>query len=236
MSDEFENREQELGELSEKLLRERGELQYFSPDYQESPKRVYDQPAQGKPGTLPVKYKVASIYDTRPVNSQEFWVSTNDVAIVSTGNPTSLSWTVPDGYVAVIRAIRWQHIAASINPPSNFYAIPDFKVTTAPVYMQVLVNGGMKSAFNANGNSSLQGWGSDWQDTHVIAGPGELIEIKTSTTFEFAFTYCHSEIKGQLLLSRGYAKQFEIANIDEVDRSKAVMRPGKSPYDASKRR
>lgn len=152
-----------------------------------------------KPGEPPIDFTVRSVYDSRPVQGQDFNITAIVTQIVQPGN-NDCSFTVPQGYVAVVR--RLHHFVT--NPPVGV------GINRSDALCSILLD---NADYPYNKNIPV-GWESDdIVNLFMIAD-----EFQTVTT-RFVFSAVVLETSalyvtfyGNLLLKTGRPAQFEIAN------------------------
>ena len=163
---------------------------------------------------------VQSVFDTRPVNATDFHVSTNGFVAADLANTLLLSYTVPNGKIALIRGIRWQF---TMSAPNSISGIPDDSAVSGRQKAIILqINGNTPADLIDNNIPAFQGVGSNWQDIFIVVGPSQLIEVVSAIGDTSVFG--HAEIRGTLLLSRGLPYPFEIGSKKEP-----VSTPPKRP-------
>lgn len=230
-NDEFENRDDELGELPEDISFERGDLA----DYQKeayyvpggAPPDVAEQSRiggeitgapEGSPG---YDVGVQSVFDTRPINATDFIAATNGYVSIDSPNYTALTYIVPQGKVAIIRGIRWSE---RVNSGT---ILEGFGLGTADFITVLAIDGSVPTDLVHDGVSIFQGVNSDWQYFHTVAGPGQVVTVKLVNSFPSngGSYWGHAEIRGNLILTTGLPYPFEVGAKAPIKGSGAL-----SPY------
>lgn len=248
---EFENRDRDessdfdgiplagggLGELSEDLANERGDLATYSlraaenmaPDMARAAAARIDAAETGL-GSPSIDYTVRSIYDSRPSNHREFnlWF---ERIIGAHADPDSMLWArkcffVPAGYVAVLRsATVIVKAAASL---SNYDGLLEFLVNGATYDpMQVTVGPGVGPGAGVSTPDQIMiPWRSNAPvSTFIIADENDSIGLNLSFAPGITSPITQSELQigfyGQFLLKTGVPAQFQPAN--EAGRAKTAV-------------
>lgn len=223
--DEFENRENNLGELPEDISFERGDLAdykkraYYVPPGSDVPPDIVKQSEinkqisglpQGSPG---YDVSVQSVFDTRPINATDFIASSNGFVDACSVADILLSYTIPEGRVAIIRGIRWMF---ALNAGAGI-VIANVPPEQSPVSVlnQILlkINGVVPDSLINNNISAFQGIGMEWQTFHTVAGPGQVITAHVKNVepqCNGGSVVCHVEIRGNLILTSGLPYPFEV--------------------------
>lgn len=251
MSNEFEDRERELanndpidqlGELSPTHLTERGEFRHFRGEPNVTPplarpigearpagippdiateNRVQSMPGEtGSPGIPAV---VTSAFDTRPINGRDFTAQDvgNLTLPAAAAQTVSVSYTVPDGFVSILRGFAfYPSILAdvSINNQINHMDWDGILVT---ISVENIVQPGY------NEMRFLQ-QSKKFQPTHILANGGQTIKMDITYSEDYIDnTYQHSDypigvtveevpiymfLYGNDLQTRGLPLNFEVAS------------------------
>jgi hypothetical protein len=145
-------------------------------------------------GTPSADYTVRSVYDSRPVSAGDF-----NVAVFSQGcsSPGPGFFTVPQGYVAVLREVlTWQE-------PILSYA------TRAEVLVSLQAN----KVDVANNIAIPVGNGTDLPiKCFIIADENQSVGVRWESATAPTNTFFWAHLYGNLLLKSGRPAQFEIAN------------------------
>jgi len=212
MNEEFENmRGDKLGELSEELLLERQENfpRGNIPDAGDTPGDIaYQESVSGSqqiPGTMTQGVEVTSVYDARPINARDFLVSGTDTMTPGNGGAekriASFEYTVPQGFIGILRAFRYEVDLVVPTPTLNFFLTTLF-INDSPVddYVQI----GLGQTVN------------NFIPTYLVAEPGSIFKIEltlgsavpslTANKTLLMFLY------GNNLLSRGLPARLEPGN------------------------
>lgn len=221
MSDEFENRENGLGELPEDLARMRDfELPFLRRQTKGTPGGIpTDVIGQsrsgglpGEAGSVPMPVRVNTVFDALPINARDFYNQNeekfqyeDDVGEVLGVTTVNHSMTVPGGFIGLLRGFKYE-----LHNPIVF-------ATTVPSALIPQV----KTTLFLNGSPI-----PDYQDLSLKNG-GEIIKcyvpaeigavIKIETTFSLLGISEGSTIDqtiiysffGQFLLSHGLPANFE---------------------------
>jgi hypothetical protein len=187
-------------------------------------------------GSPPQQFDVRSIYDSRPINATDFNLALNNFATevpggVWTGNVCDFTFTVPNGFVAVLK--RLHH---SFRPPPVVLGRADITATflvNGVLYQQgvaIQVPGLTAAEIAAQIVSDIPiGIESDnILESFVIADQGQNIgvRIKVTAAIAAAVPVCFVHLYGQLLQKTGRPAQFEPANpSDKVFVGSAIYTP-----------
>lgn len=224
-----EREREELGELPEDLMRERGEVIVGDkPPY--DPRRVpadvdYQQEVEEKQkdvpgGSLSQGARVVSVYDTRPVNAEDFiFTQVREISITAPNGTPGLgvfgTWffQIPEGLIGVLRSIK---IEPEVDiTPARFAQSGSLPVVpvdpNTPVFTyRVKDNGVAFKGYDNIGSDSI----SAILPTHVIGGSQDFIslEIANNATVNTDINNLRILVSfyGQLILSTGREKQYEI--------------------------
>ncbi|MES9858991.1 MAG: hypothetical protein ABW166_20675 [Sedimenticola sp.] len=155
----------------------------------------------GEIGSVPRRFDVTSTFDARPVNARDF-LETFLITIVPGEGPTteSNSFTVPDGYIGVVRGFRYfvsnvvdvfgepflVSLIANSTIVSNYDNMALPQILNAPIPCYAISN-------------YLKNIGLKINHPPVRGGLDRDVEIRV-------------EMYGNLLLSRGIPSQYEPAN------------------------
>lgn len=233
-----EFQEEGLGELPDDLLKERGELEYFKKKaYKDIPPdikyqgKVKEDTRSGELGSITQGTHVTSTYNSRPINNQEFFVSTNGFVDSCTDEDVVIQYEIPQSRVAVFRSVRWQFLSTD-----GFTTyVPYFNPLVTKASIRITVNGAPVENVTQNGIDSLQGVGHDWQEIFFVAPAGSLVKVIGIHSFcNGQSWYCHAELRGQLLLSRGLPDNYEIGSL-QPEKPRPVVAQPKSPTPAPRR-
>lgn len=224
-----------LGELNTQLRLERGEVfrEGDGPQYTLANdlriNRVVPDAEQGPTGINVPGYPgmVQSVYDARPANAVDFYRTSN------TGNSEAnaqewveltppedllMEFTVPEGTVAVLRAIKWQFFIEKNVSPFSFP--PPQDVSPVAPWIAIRINGIIQSPFRQDDAlganigdgvfSGLSGFGGYWRDIYLPVESNAVVSIFVQHMLgDIAQISGYCEMTGQLLLSRGYPANFE---------------------------
>jgi len=187
-------------------------------------------------GAPPQQYDVRSIYDSRPINATDFNLSISNFSAenaggVWNGNFCDFTFTVPNGYVAVLRELHH-----SFTPPPVIAGRSE--VTASFLINGALYQQPVQFAADNLGDSDLAlqtvtdipiGLESDdILQGFVIADQGQTLGVRIKVTAAIAAVepVCHAHLYGQLLQKTGRPAQFEIANpSDKVFVGNAIYTP-----------
>lgn len=231
---EFEDRENELGELPPELMRERGTTypptapqrippafpgqsrSYVPPDVQ-ARSNAYDNGA-GELGSPVIPATVTSTFDARPINARDWKITT--VGLLNRdgdGAPAtqtlSATYNVPAGYVGVMRGFQFSPRIVPWIPLDN---------TTNESFDWVTVTILVNNIVQADYDSLKFGPTMDRpQEVFVLAGETQTLTIQVNflasfirgqSIFEnFETTPVLLQMYGNALLTRGLPTPFEIA-------------------------
>ena len=153
------------------------------------------------PGTVPLTASVRSVYDTRPVNAYDVifdTVKTDATALAVGANLFSVA--VPDGYVIVIRGIKF-----TINP------LPAISTNDRDYLLTLLLNNSTVPNYQ---NIPVGPVMNNWLPCHFIAAENETFGIRYNVlpAIAPALFFMNVQFHCNLLLSEGIPKPFVIAN------------------------
>lgn len=174
--------------------------------------------AQRTPMGLPaVDYLIQTTFDARPINGND-WTFLNVMALDVNGDigtpvlSQTLSFTVPDGRVGIIRNFSWtttQLLAAAASPePADLGMIELFE----PVFVTLAVNGFVQRTYERIFSQEGE------RDCYAIAFEKETIDISVTFNSDFSGSTLgwqpgyFIQMNGNLLDTRGREKQYEPAN------------------------
>ena len=145
-------------------------------------------------------YTVRSTYDSRPIQGTDFnwYISGTAHYAAETPTPTlALAYSVPQGYVAVLKKVHW------------WIDTPLILTSRAQVAIALQVNGG-----NQLGNEFIPVGNEADIDTFIIADEfSRLGLLATSTAWLSGGTPIAAILYGNLLQKTGRPATFEIANL-----------------------
>ena len=217
---EFEDRENysTLNELPEILGDERREREGYTLEgtrfdlFGTSPpadiaQQALVKGAPGKVGSVPLGFMVTSTYDARPVNARDF-LFTGSITSFMFGctqvNTAELLFTVPNGYVAVIKGFKYEW--------DPVLALASDGVITATL---------ISDNVNVLNYTAIQVPQiiNDFIPAYALCNPGKQVglelthpqPVNPSGSGQDAAT-AYIEIYGNLLLAQGYPVQYEPAN------------------------
>lgn len=150
-------------------------------------------------GDPPKSYDVRSVYDSRPVQGFDFNI-VDSIAKNESSNPMIVSFTVPQGYVCVLRKLH--HFT---DPPVSI-------VSRADVQVSLLVNG---SAVKYNQNIPVGNESDDIVECFVIADEFSVVSASfniDATIFSDVNFTMYGQFYGQFLLKTSVNYKFEVAN------------------------
>lgn len=218
MNEENEDYQNELGELSEPTFEERGGFPpqakgvQYQPGQQLPPDMAYQNEANAGLGTAvlggpALGTYVTTTYDARPINARDFFTSAINNAETdgSTAGeiPADFSFTVPQGYVAVLRGVAWDFSIPSLADEGS--PSPDYNYTFT-VRLQV-------DGIAVPNYDDIAGFGAFLNDLvpcYVLANEGQTITLSVRITSDNALTIgVNQKLYGNLLLSRGLPTNFE---------------------------
>lgn len=230
---EFENREAEelgipglpgMGELSEELADERGELDSYStrqlangvPADIQAGKAATDQVARTGVGSPSIDYQVRSVYDSRPVNGRDFnlWFTPgfNTIPLADLGTLLKC-WQVPRGMVAVLRGVTVIQApqVGELEVVDGTLRIQIDGVTKEPPTVRL---GPSLGSFTELAQSNIPYYSGVTIETFLIADEnlfvGAAIDPVTSVPLD-AGSFLLG-FHGQFLQKTGVPAQFQIAN------------------------
>lgn len=238
---EFENRDRDeagIGDIPDDLGRERNELNDFKPGGAApadavAGQRASDAAAMTGAGSPTQDYGVRSIYDSKPVNRRELaqgftggFITQQDsgeggtIPAINTDLGLQAIYSVPEGYVAVIRRVRFMFDRSV--PPINDDGEYNLGV-------KILVAGSVQLPASGIGPAALDEYfllqTPGYVDCFLIADELQAIGVLTQNYFSAAYlaalpslgdTYTVNlkvQFEGDLLQKTGIPAQFEIANL-----------------------
>lgn len=223
MSDEFEdqlNNNVSLGELPLPVSIERGEN--YTPDPLKAPPFFPSSIRQARSSIPPdiaaenarrelggkihspkIDKLVNSVFDTLPVNARDFYsigqLTVNSKADLNI-DPTQFDYTVPSGYVAILRGFKFHNETIEYPDISSY-------VTTS-----ILIEGIVQPDYSRLPLGQTSG---GMIPIHAMASESKIISIQVHPTIGFAFNTTENTqtfivtLFGNLLLSRGLPLEFE---------------------------
>lgn len=255
-----EREKEELGELPEDLLRERGEIEVGDwPPY--DPRRVpLDIEQQAKTerqqkdlpsGSMSQGAKVVSVFDTRPVNGEDFLFT--DIQTITLEKPVppnggsgtpgtvgefvTFSFRVPEGLIAVLR-----NFAMEVDLDVNAAGFSTLGSNQSAFIYRLKLNGVAQKGYDNVEAEKLQ---VDFP-THIIAGSSDSVEAVIATNVapdnDIGPIRMLAKFYGILLLSTGRQKQYEIGEAKpsktEIPRQPTASKPApkRAPQQARRQR
>lgn len=219
-----EREREELGELPEDLMRERGEVIVgdkppYDPrrvpadvDYQQE---VEEQQKDVPGGSLSQGARVVSVYDTRPVNGEDFVKTDSQQALIEPTNGAPdvgvfvrFFFRVPEGLIAVLRGFSVDP-EFDLNRAAFDGTSPALTFTDPAFIFRLRINNIAVKGYDDVGADRLQ----INYPTHVIAGSDALISLEIANVAERPAgmnQHIIASFYGQLLLSTGRETQYEI--------------------------
>lgn len=218
---EFEDRENEpgLNELPDGIAFEREENKDYvkegtrfnrgaSPGGHGAPLDITQQDAvrgmPGEMGSVPVRFVVTSTYDSRPINARDFLhtqILDFDFGCVPVNTSTAL-FTVPDGYVGVLRGFKY-----------NFN--PIYQLDPDDTLIGTVISDGVSTQNYTD--IALPQMKNSYTPIFTIANSLKTIGLRITHPNPVASTGSETsqaiiELYGNLLLAAGLPIQYEIAN------------------------
>lgn len=216
--DQLAQADNSMGELSEDIFDERGgwgdkaQGDPFESGKQLPPDIAYQvdvsASAQGAPlGTLPQKTRVQTVFDARPTNSRDFSKSsfeTMSTTVADVVTPASLIFTIPKGYIGILRGFRWSFndnlpYGISADSPNNF----EFQ---AAIYVEDTV----QEDYDQLGDLGI--FLNDLQPCYILANELKNLELRLTPitdTGTASSADVRLELYGNLLLRKGIPLPFE---------------------------
>ena len=209
MNEERTNEETGLGDLNRELLRERGEnFPVEKPDFGQSgiadtirPPGIEKNAPVGSPE---IGASVRSVFDTRPVNANDFLEVLRGTVSNDGENfgPYEGTFTVPESRIYVIRSFRYSLEPVNIDPDRQ-----------SEVIFNIRVNG----IFQPGYSNLLLGFGGGAEfPCHIIAPSNAVITFSLFFTAPGDWTvtdyYPLFVVHGNSLLGTGKPPEFEIGN------------------------
>lgn len=177
----------------------------------------------GSPGAMP--YNVQSVYDVLPINAKKFykWDSgVFDIGITSGTNTVSISYTVPNGYIALLRKIKWKFRDPSIsNYGVEFAEETEFQrltINNTSVFdIDLNIIGYIGAGLNSEGSGVLPEFVDYELDVYALAKAQDIIKMEfftpaigsVITAGAVSATVLTMELFGDLLLDTGRPLPYE---------------------------
>jgi len=182
----------------------------------------------------PREFDVTVTYPAQPINSialsQEAvtYLSTADDPVITLN---TAQFVVPEGFIAVVRRIRWFPTNLLIINAASPAAPDDF---TSDAFHTVFTRNGSLVGiprYNVTGNAPGTGTGADFytpvdfyreqigdKKTYILGNPGDVIAARFNTGFDYAggftgyTTLINVTFEGELLVTQGRELPFEPSN------------------------
>lgn len=213
-----------LGELSEEIADERGDLDTYHtlPAENTKPDQMRAQIARQQAkdtglGSPVLDYTVRSVYDSRPVSGRDFnlWFKTTGDGC---GNDTYLGlrncFYVPTGYVAVIRKV--QLLFPDTASIQEYSALVQIQVNSATVDPELVTVGGAVGQSTPSQLVGIPVRDPGEIETFIIADERQLVGVLLTDVTDFsAMTnqFIYVGFHGNFLLKTGVPASLQIANI-----------------------
>lgn len=215
--EEREQEERNLGEIDEMVLRDPAARTWPEPyigDHDIPPainalRKIANKEQSTGQGVLsPPTADVRSVFDSRPVNGQDFYL-TGTVQINAQNVRYSTIWTVPTGYFAIVRSFRFSPDAepAAISPLPSAVISPVRPVITFAVN-GIMVPGIANVRMDVTNNREFP--------CFFYASPGDTITLFMDYQTEINIAAdpfpVFAELYGNYLLASGIPPQYEVGN------------------------
>ena len=216
MDRDEEERRLQMGELSEPIFSERGGFPGQAPGVsyaagQTAPPDIAYQnrikALQGVIGTQPQATYVTTTFDARPINARDFVVSELvEFDSGEFGNPADLTFTVPNGYVGILRGFKWSFRAQAIRDMIALGANVNFENF-------ILVDGTIQPNYDDIGD--IGEWMNDLFPCYILADSNQSITLRLKPAGDIpAFTgKIKMTMHGNLLLAKSLPLQYEPGSI-----------------------
>lgn len=159
----------------------------------------------------PDPLNVVSVFDTRPISAYDFAHDGSDIMSVGdAATPLDVSMTVPGGYTAVLRSVRWEFIPnGSVNLDST---------TANTMNLNLLRNGAVidNNVLVLRGALDTFVW-----ETHQVFGQGETLgaRVRGSWLVPVADLLVSVHLQGVLIPTKNRPPEVEIASAPVITQS-----------------